>query len=51
MTQAEKRACRPFRKEANSKCIDDDSESGKEDFFLNEFEKAKNQTKDEEFLC
>jgi hypothetical protein len=44
MTQAEKCACRPFRKEVNPECIDDDSDSGKEDFFLKEFEKAK-QTK------
>jgi hypothetical protein len=42
MTQTEKRACRPFRKEANSKCSDN-SDCGKEDFFLKEFEKAKMQ--------
>jgi hypothetical protein len=32
---------RPFRKEENSECSDADSDSGKENFFLIEFEKAK----------
>jgi hypothetical protein len=35
--------CRPFRKGPNSECSDDDYDSGKEDFFLKEFEKAKKQ--------
>jgi hypothetical protein len=43
MTHAEERACRLFRKEANSECIDDDFDSGKDNFFLNKFVKAKKQ--------
>jgi hypothetical protein len=43
MTQAEKCVCRPIRKEAYFECNDDDSDSGEEDFFLKEFEKATKQ--------
>jgi hypothetical protein len=43
MTQAAKGVCKPFRKEENSKCSDDDPDSDKEDFFLKEFEKSKNK--------
>ncbi len=51
VAQAEKRACRAFQKDANLE-NDDESDltvdSGGEDFFLREFEKAKKQ-KTEEF--
>ncbi len=46
MTQAEKRACRAFQKDANLESDDEldlTVDSGKEDFFLREFEKAKKQ--------
>jgi hypothetical protein len=43
MTQVLNRTCRLFRKEANSQSSDDDSDSGEEDIFLKELEKAKNQ--------
>ncbi len=46
MTQAEKRACRAFHKDANLESDDESDlteDSGREDFFLREFEKAKRQ--------
>ncbi len=46
MTQAEKRACRAFQKDANLESDDEldlTVDSGREDFFLREFEKAKKQ--------
>jgi hypothetical protein len=41
MTQAEKHACRSFRKEANFGCSDDDSDSDREDSSLKEIRKLK----------
>jgi hypothetical protein len=46
MTQAEKRACKAFLKDANRGSddkLDLMVDSGEEDFFLREFEKAKKQ--------
>jgi hypothetical protein len=46
MMQAEKRACRAFQKDANLESDDEldlTVDSGGEDFFLREFEKAKKQ--------
>jgi hypothetical protein len=46
MTQAEKHACRAFQKDANLESDDESDlmvDSGGEDFFLREFEKAKTQ--------
>ncbi len=48
MMQAEKRACKAFRKDANLRDESDLTvDSDKEDFFLREFEKAKRQKTNE----